>query len=818
MKFILYNNVALLFFDIIVIVICVVGFYSVYYKADLPFTLTTSDNQLFIENAYMPDNDFSNKQIVNSIDGISFSNWEEVELYIDGKNIGDKVEIMISQEGKSKILKATLTEYYSLFDLSIIITVGLVFIVFAFIVKIKAPNNRSANLFHLASIGLGMVILMTAGNYVIWPFSYGYVNRIMWLIVYSYTPVFFIYFTLTFIEVRNVRLTWYWSIPSVVALINVLVLSYFFINATVGNNIVSLKNYVFFFNSFFRLFVVVCVVIAISICIYAYKRATNLEGRKRLQWLLLGFFMGPFSFILFWVLPILLTGHSLIPESLMLIFLTAIPITFSIAIVKYQLMDINLIVRRSIVYSVILAAIIITYLCLSSFITLFFKDVNPAIPSVLTVIIAVIALQPIKSGIQKFVDKKFFKVEYNYREEQIRFLDDIKNSLDILTLAEKIVAQTDSLIPVDKIGFFLLSKPENRIRIISNKGWDLLNGRSIKFEEEKLKTDLSLPVAVDNKIEPGLNIESADIKVFKRWGMVLVFPVKSPTGVIHAFLALGAKKSGTRFFKEDIDLLTTVTTTTALAIDRIKLQEELILERLEAERLEELNKMKSFFVSTITHDLNTPLTSIKMFVELLHSKINTHDTKSKEYLKIIDGESEKLRRLIDNILDFTKIEKGMKSYKLGKIELNEVVNKVISDLQYQISMTKQSVEVKVNRQKLFINADSEAVERAIINLITNAIKYSRQNKSTIVSVCCENAFAGVKIQDEGRGMEKEQLEKIFDPFYRSEDETMLEAKGTGLGLAIVKHVMEAHNGKIEVESELEKGSTFSIWFPVLKDE
>ena len=102
--------------------------------------------------------------------------------------------------------------------------------------------------------------------------------------------------------------------------------------------------------------------------------------------------------------------------------------------------------------------------------------------------------------------------------------------------------------------------------------------------------------------------------------MVLVFPVKCPTRIIHGFLVLGAKKSGMRFLKDDVDLLYAVTNTAALSIDRIKLQEDLIREHLEAERLEELNELKSFFLHTITHELKTPLTSIKLFTEKLQDK------------------------------------------------------------------------------------------------------------------------------------------------------------------------------------------------------
>jgi signal transduction histidine kinase len=444
--------------------------------------------------------------------------------------------------------------------------------------------------------------------------------------------------------------------------------------------------------------------------------------------------------------------------------------------------------------------------------------VNPAFPSILTAITVVVALQPLKTGIQKFVDRKFFRVEYDYREEQRRFLDDIKSSLDIQTLAEKIVTLTNSLIPVHNIGFFILSKPDYRIKMIANNGWDKLKGRSLKFEKEKLKTDLSTPVALIDRVEPGLIIEAADIKVFKKWGMELVFPVKSPTGDIHAFLALGSKKAGTRFLIDDVELLNAVTDTAALAIDRIKLQEDLIREHLEAERLEELNKMKSRFVRTVTHELKTPLTPIKMFVGLLESKLDTQDKKSKEYLSIIDGETDKLKRLIENILDAGKIEGDMKSYSFDKIDLIELVYKVLGELQYQAKMNKQSIIFNDTTKKIFIKADYDEVERALINLMTNAIKYSNEQNITTVYILFKEGFVGIKVKDQGQGIGEDQLEKIFEPYYRSDNESELKAEGTGLGLAIVKHIMDAHDGKIEVKSEIGKGSTFTLWFPELRNE
>ena len=809
------NNILLSAIDILVLLICIGGFYFITSKADLPFKTSIINSNLVVSEILTFPSKIKTGDIVNRLDNFQFDYWEEIELYLDGKQIGQEVLINIHRDGIEIPVKVTLINYYSIFDRLTIGIIGLIFFVFAILVRLKAPENSSAQIFHLASLGLAIVIISTAGNYSV--SSFGYANRILWLFAYCFTPVLFIHFTSSFAQkkIKNIKIILRFFYLS--AVISAAILSYFFLRATVSIDIVFLKYYVFFFNSIFRLFFIMSVVVAISICIYGYMHATNREERKKLQWLLLGFFIGPFSFVLFWVLPIFFIGHSLLPEALVLIFLTAIPITFSIAIIKYQLMDINLLVRRSLVYSIIMVVIILTYIGISSLITLFINDINPAFPSVLTAIVVVLALQPVKSVIQKFVDKKFFRIEYNFREEQNRFLDAIKNVYDVKSLSELIVDRADKLIPVEKIGFFELDNRTYRIKIIAEKGWEMLRGRSIRFEFENLKTDLSKPIVVDDKIEPGLKVESADIKVFKRWGMVLVFPVKSPTKIIHGFLVLGVKKSGMRFLKDDIDLLNSVVFAAALAIDRIKLQEELILEQLEAERLEEMNRLKSFFMQTITHELKTPLTSIKMFTQKLQDRKGTQNEKADFYLSVIDGESDKLRRLIDNILDYAKIEKGMKSYILKCNNLMQISEKAVESMKYLYMMNKQSVDLVLPSEEIIVHADEEAIERAITNLLTNAIKYSEPGSKTVVSVKKNNNTANVEIKDSGRGIQSSELENIFEPFSRAKSVEEKKIEGTGLGLAIVKHIMEAHNGKIFVESELGKGSKFTLSFPLANE-
>jgi len=276
---------------------------------------------------------------------------------------------------------------------------------------------------------------------------------------------------------------------------------------------------------------------------------------------------------------------------------------------------------------------------------------------------------------------------------------------------------------------------------------------------------------------------------------------------------LGAKKAGSRFLHEDIDLLNTIAATAALTIDRIKLQEELIIEHIQSERLEELNKMKSLFVSNVTHELKTPLTSIKMFAELLKGKKDFESKKSQEYLEIIEGESDRLRRLIDNVLDFAKIERGIKTYDMSKIDFNKISLEVLQLMQYQFKMSLIALKTDIDPGENLITADKDAVEEAMMNILSNAIKYSEQNTSVTVSTFKRNSYTCFKVTDEGIGISESDLKNIFNPFFRTKDKDIIKAEGTGLGLSIVKHIVDAHGGKIEVESKPGKGTTFTLLFP-----
>jgi two-component system phosphate regulon sensor histidine kinase PhoR len=150
--------------------------------------------------------------------------------------------------------------------------------------------------------------------------------------------------------------------------------------------------------------------------------------------------------------------------------------------------------------------------------------------------------------------------------------------------------------------------------------------------------------------------------------------------------------------------------------------------------------------------------------------------------------------------------------------LNSLVKNVIRILQYQFKIEKCAVHEQLSNGECIIDADKDAVIEALINLITNAIKYSHDEKEITISVSGRNGFVGLSVEDKGIGISKEDIEQIFKPFYRTQEGKIHGSGGAGLGLAIVKHVMDAHGGKIEVDSTPEKGSKFTLLFPLSLEE
>ncbi len=274
---------------------------------------------------------------------------------------------------------------------------------------------------------------------------------------------------------------------------------------------------------------------------------------------------------------------------------------------------------------------------------------------------------------------------------------------------------------------------------------------------------------------------------------------------------LGDKLSELRFTKSDIDILNVLIRNLSLALNKLLIQQKLVFEEMEISRLEELNDMMAYYVSSVSHDLKTPLTSIKMFTEILKEQNNFINESTNEYLDIIEGESDRLSRLINNVLNFAKMENGIKEYSFCRTDLNVCIEAALKVMEYQFNIENFKTE-KFLQKEIFIFADKDSVIEVLLNLFSNSVKYCSDKKIIRVSLNTENEFAVVTIEDEGIGISEDDLKNVFRPFVRSKDSNAMHTGGAGIGLSIVKNIMDSHKGKIKVESKLGKGTKFYLYF------
>jgi len=228
----------------------------------------------------------------------------------------------------------------------------------------------------------------------------------------------------------------------------------------------------------------------------------------------------------------------------------------------------------------------------------------------------------------------------------------------------------------------------------------------------------------------------------------------------------------------------------------------------------ELGKMKSDFVSTVSHEFKSPLTSIRQLSEMLQTGRVPSEERRQRYYDVLLEQSERLSLLIDNILDFAKMEEGKKEFEFETVEMGPLLEDLVSTIQQQVRHEGFTVEVEFDKSLPPIQADRAAIIQAITNLIDNGIKYSAGAKKVCVCGFTENQYLVIAVQDFGVGIKPEEIDKVFERFYRGGDELTRTVKGSGLGLTLVKQIVQAHHGTVHVESEPGRGSTFSIRLPL----
>ena len=224
-------------------------------------------------------------------------------------------------------------------------------------------------------------------------------------------------------------------------------------------------------------------------------------------------------------------------------------------------------------------------------------------------------------------------------------------------------------------------------------------------------------------------------------------------------------------------------------------------------------RMKSAFVSNVSHEMKTPLALISMYAETLESGRVSAPEKVRDYYRTILRESRNLAGMVENVLDFARLESEHAAIQREPVDLGEIVAEVVRNCDEHLRLEGFRVSLEIEPGLPLIDGDRQALSQALLNLIDNAIKYSASAKEVGVAVRAAGGSVVVEITDQGIGIDPSEQQRIFEQFYRAGDPMTQKVRGVGLGLELVRYIVTVHRGRIELQSTPGKGSVFSVVLP-----
>jgi two-component system phosphate regulon sensor histidine kinase PhoR len=229
--------------------------------------------------------------------------------------------------------------------------------------------------------------------------------------------------------------------------------------------------------------------------------------------------------------------------------------------------------------------------------------------------------------------------------------------------------------------------------------------------------------------------------------------------------------------------------------------------------LKQLDQIRREFVANVSHELRTPLSILRGYIEVLLDEPETSPEELARILSIMERHSKRLQQLVDDLLTLAQLESSQATLELGVVRVDELFNNLVRDWKEKLAAKNLKVVVDLPPEALTLNADGTRLEEVLYNLLDNAVKFSRENGQIHLRATHRGSDTVLSVTDNGLGIGKEHLSRIFERFYRADKARSRELGGTGLGLAIVKHIVQLHSGRVEVESELGQGTTIRVVLP-----
>jgi len=746
---------------------------------------------------------------VVKIDGIEIRNLKlDSEFILSQKTIGDQVTLILETDGELEKREVKLVPYYAQTPFPLIyLGIGLFCILTGVLVFLLRAEDTRARIYYWACLAFSSAIVISGGFYCLRESWLSYIPGVLYYVFYPLAPALLLHFTLFFTKSQKKISRVIIYIP---ALLLIVALEGLFLLASLNSSIEAHRVYQSVLYGH-RFYVLVFVLISFFSLIIGYRKAALEEERAQIKWIFYGLIVGLGPFILLYQLPQLFS-INLPTEEITNIFFIFIPLAFAFSVVKFKLMDIELVINRSLVYFMLTVVTVSIYLLSVNFIqsvsSRFFTAHTTSV-SVFAALAAAVAFHPARKRIQDFVDRAFFRMSYDYRKAILSFNEKAYKMVNRGQLLDFFLQQTKDTLPLESIGISVYAHDEGKLKLLIAR-----NGEKDLDSLAALSLDMDKTFARRDAVRMEEDLDFSHEGQLRERNIEMIIPLSLKSSDMAGLLALGKKRSGERFTRDDLELLQALARDLALNLERIRLLEEVISERVEREKLSELVRLKTEFISTVSHELRTPMSSIRGLAEILQAGKIKDKAKQGELISLVASESSRLSRFLHNILDFGKIEQDVKTYNFQKVEAQTLIQETVKIFQPRLASERFVLQTRLPEEPVSLKIDSDAVRQALTNLIDNAIKYSSGEKEIAVELTRKGKQVEIRVRDKGIGIPQEEQKRIFEGFYRHQEAIRHSPKGVGLGLKVIKHIMDAHRGQIRVESQPGQGSVFSLIFPV----
>jgi signal transduction histidine kinase len=761
---------------------------------------------------------------------------------IDRFEVGRPVALTVLRDGETVTLPPAPVEIRPL-QVSALLRhlAGLAFLLVAALVVLVGPEKRATRLFALASILLGLYVALIRSPRP----GLVYVQTV----ALALAPATIIHFFLSFPEERALaRSRWVWLLygPGLVLMGPGLWAYHDAVLAGVGRFYAPL--YGLLMDQIGFAYLLFSGLLGLILSAHVYITTSQPIQRRQLQWIMLGLVCALVFAAADLVLTVTAGQTQQIFPWLLLGFLP-VPITFALAILRYRLWDLDLVLSRSVVYGLVTASLAALYLLLVSGLStaLGIAAGSGQYTIVLFVSALVIGLlvNPLRGRFQATVDRIFFRQQVDHQAALATWSEELGSSLRFADLARLLLQEVPERLQVEQAWLFVLDEDESCLELLSplESAPDPLNDLTIPVHSAfafRLTRPGTVLLLYNEATVPGPFDREAEA-LLARWrqaGVALALPLVSGGQAVEGprlvgIYLLSSKLSGDVYQQQEMELLRTLSNQAAIAIANARLYEQVSGFSQELElKVEERTQELRDFVSVVYHELSTPITSIRGYNDLLlDTDSGLMSGRQVRYLSAIQHSVRRLMRLVADLSDVSKIEDGRLTIHPEPLDLRKAVAETLGSFRDIVEEKGLQLTTSIAPDVGMVLGDRYRVVQILTNLVSNACRYTPAGGQ--IAIAAERVqgdlraggtgpdLVELRVTDTGIGIPRADLDLVFERFYRGRDPIVQEQPGTGLGLSITRSLVELHDSHLWVDSAVGKGSTFGFTLPlaeVARDE